>query len=64
MATAHRWLPFGTRLQVRYRGRSVVVVVRDRFYGSGLDLTSAACVALLGTKGKCWTVTAQWRIVQ
>jgi len=65
MATAHRWLPFGTRLQVRYRGRSVVVVVRDRFYGSGLDLTSAACVALLGTKGKCWTVAdAQWRVVK
>ena len=65
MATAHRWLPFGTRLQVRYLGRSVVVVVRDRFYGSGLDLTSRACVELLGTDGECWTVFgAQWRSIR
>jgi rare lipoprotein A len=37
--TAHRTLPFGTRLMVSYRGRSVQVTVNDRGpYTGGRDL--------------------------
>jgi rare lipoprotein A len=47
LTTAHRYLPFGTRLRVtnRYNGRSVVVRVNDRgpfVGGRGLDLSTAA----------------------
>lgn len=45
--TAHRYLPFGTRLRVtnKYNGKSVVVRVNDRgpfVSGRGLDLSYAA----------------------
>jgi rare lipoprotein A len=44
MACAHRKFPFGTKLKVTYKGRSVVVVVNDRgpFSGAGIDLTYGA----------------------
>lgn len=46
---AHRTLPFGTRLLVSCRGRSVVVRVNDRgpwTRGRGLDLSRGAASAL------------------
>lgn len=49
MTTAHRSLPFGTRLRVTYRGKSVVVRVNDRgpfIRGRVLDLSSGAARAL------------------
>jgi rare lipoprotein A len=45
MTAAHRSLPFGTKLRVSYRGKSVVVRVNDRgpfVRGRGLDLSKAA----------------------
>lgn len=49
MTTAHRSLPFGTRLRVSYGGRSVIVRVNDRgpfVGGRELDLSYAAFTAL------------------
>jgi rare lipoprotein A len=50
MTAAHRSLPFGTRLRVTYRGRSVVVRISDRgparWTGRALDLSSAAADAI------------------
>ena len=50
MICAHRSLPFGARLRVAYRGRSVVVRVADRGparrTGRSLDLSRAAADAL------------------
>lgn len=46
---ASRSLPFGTRLRVRYRGRTVVVRVNDRgpwVRGRGLDLSRSAARAI------------------
>jgi len=46
LTAAHRTLPFGTRLLVTYRGRSVVVTVTDRgparWTGRCLDLSQGA----------------------
>lgn len=45
MTAAHRTLPFGTKLRVTYRGKSVVVRVNDRgpfIRGRSLDLSHAA----------------------
>ena len=45
LTAAHRSLPFGTRLQVSYRGKSVVVRINDRgpfLKGRHLDLSVAA----------------------
>jgi rare lipoprotein A len=43
---AHRSLPFGTRLEVTYRGRSTIVTVNDRgpaaYTGRSLDLSRGA----------------------
>ena len=42
---AHRTLPFGTKLRVTYKDRSVVVVINDRgpfIKGRSLDLSRAA----------------------
>lgn len=50
---AHRRLPFGTRLRVTYRGRSVVCRVNDRgpfVKGRKLDL-SRACAWAIGLRG-------------
>ena len=45
ITAAHRSLPFGTKLRVTYRGKSVVVRVNDRgpfIRGRSLDLSKAA----------------------
>jgi rare lipoprotein A len=45
LTAAHRSLPFGTKLRVTYRGKSVVVRVNDRgpfIRGRSLDLSKAA----------------------
>lgn len=45
MTAAHRTLPFGTKLRVAYRGKSVVVRINDRgpyIRGRQLDLSTAA----------------------
>lgn len=45
LTAAHKTLPFGTRLLVTYRGKSVVVRVNDRgpfIKGRALDLSHAA----------------------
>jgi rare lipoprotein A len=45
MTAAHRTLPFGSKLRVSYRGKSVVVRINDRgpfIKGRGLDLSKAA----------------------
>jgi len=49
LVAAHRTLKFGTRLKVTYRGKSVVVVVRDRgpfIRGRKLDLSRAAAAKI------------------
>ena len=50
LTAAHRSLPFGTRLRVGFRGRSVVVRVNDRGpsskTGRGIDLSRAAASAI------------------
>ena len=45
LTAAHRSLPFGTKLRVTYRGKSVVVRINDRgpfVRGRQLDLSKAA----------------------
>ena len=45
MTAAHRTLPFGTLVQVTYRGRSVVVRINDRgpfVRGRSIDLSEGA----------------------
>ena len=45
MTAAHKTLPFGTKLRVTYRGKSVVVRINDRgpfVRGRHLDLSTAA----------------------
>ncbi|MDN3278770.1 septal ring lytic transglycosylase RlpA family protein [Frankia sp. RB7] len=50
LTCAHRSLPFGTRLQVSYRGRSVVCRVNDRgpakWTGRSVDLSLGAARAI------------------
>jgi rare lipoprotein A len=50
MTAAHRTLPFGTKLRVSYKGKSVTVVVNDRgpaaYTGNDLDLSKAAAKAV------------------
>lgn len=49
MTAAHRTLPFGTKLRVTYRGKSVVVRINDRgpfIRGRSLDLSRAAAAKL------------------
>ena len=49
MTAAHRTLPFGTRVRVTHRGRSIVVRINDRgpfVRGRDLDLSAAAARAL------------------
>ena len=47
---AHRTLPFGTRLEVSYNGRSTIVRVNDRgplaYTGRSLDLSHGAATEL------------------
>lgn len=50
LTCAHRSLPFGTRLRVTYRGRSIVVRVNDRGpnikTGRALDLSRSSAAVL------------------
>lgn len=58
LTAAHKSLPFGTRLKVTYKGRSVIVVINDRgpyVKGRHLDLSRAAA-RKIGCHGVC-TVT-------
>ena len=61
MTAAHRTLPFGTKLRVTYRGKSVTVRVNDRgpfVKGRHLDLSKAAARKLglipAGVGKVCW----------
>lgn len=64
LTAAHRSLPFGTRIRVTYRGRSIVVRINDRgpakWTHRDLDLSKAAAEALgmirAGTGRVCWEV--------
>lgn len=45
MTAAHRTLPFGTKVRVKHKGRSVIVVINDRgpfIKGRSLDLSKGA----------------------
>lgn len=58
MTAAHKTLPFGTKVRVTYKGRSVIVRINDRgpfTRGRTIDLSKAAARAI-GCKGVC-TVT-------
>ena len=59
MGVANRWLPCGTRVTFRYRGRRVTVPVIDRgpFHGSRIwDLTYATKRSLgFGSTGVVWS---------
>jgi rare lipoprotein A (peptidoglycan hydrolase) len=59
LGVANRWLPCGTRVTFRYRGRSVTVPVIDRgpFHGSRIwDLTYATKQKLgFGSTGVVWS---------
>lgn len=49
MTAAHRSLPFGTKVRVSYRGKTVVVRVNDRgpfIHNRGLDLSLGAARAI------------------
>jgi rare lipoprotein A len=50
LTAAHRSLPFGTRVRVTWRGRSVVVVINDRgpakWTGRCIDLSRSAANAI------------------
>lgn len=62
LTAAHRSMPFGTKLRVTYKGRSVIVRINDRgpatYTGRALDLSRAAArrIGLIGPGvGKvCW----------
>lgn len=60
MTAAHRTFPFGTRLKVTYRGRSVIVTITDRGpYAGGrcIDLSRAAADAIGLTNAGVGNVT-------
>lgn len=55
LTAAHKTLPFGTRVKVTYKGRSVVVRINDRgpfIRGRSLDLSRAAA-RKIGCAGVC-----------
>jgi rare lipoprotein A len=55
LTAAHRSLPFGTKVRVTYKGRSVVVRINDRgpfIKGRHIDLSRAAA-RKIGCKGVC-----------
>lgn len=61
LTAAHRSLPFGTRLRVTYKGKSVVVRLNDRgpyVKGRSLDLSRAAAAKIglirTGVDRVCW----------
>ncbi|HYI98629.1 MAG TPA: septal ring lytic transglycosylase RlpA family protein [Thermoleophilaceae bacterium] len=59
LGVAHKWLPCGTRVTFRYRGRSVTVPVIDRgpfIAGREWDLTAATKARLgFGDTGVVWS---------
>ncbi|MCA1454831.1 septal ring lytic transglycosylase RlpA family protein [Bradyrhizobium sp. BRP22] len=62
MTAAHRSLPFGTKLRVTHRGRSVVVTINDRgpfIRGRVLDLSTGAARAIGLTGAGVGRVTAE-----
>ncbi|MGB8399729.1 septal ring lytic transglycosylase RlpA family protein [Bradyrhizobium sp.] len=62
LTCAHRSLPFGTKLRVTHRGRSVVVTVNDRgpfIRGRVLDLSTGAARAVGLTGAGVGHVTAE-----
>ena len=46
ISAAHPWLPCGTRVTVRHRGRALVVPIRDRCDCNSIDLSAGAAAAL------------------
>lgn len=55
MTAAHKTLPFGTRVRVSYKGRSVVVRINDRgpfIKGRSIDLSKGAA-RRIGCSGVC-----------
>jgi rare lipoprotein A len=46
ISAAHPWLPCGTRVTVRHRGRTLVVPIRDRCECNSIDLSAGAAAAL------------------
>jgi hypothetical protein len=73
VGVASRTLPCGTKVRFRYRNpydgktREIVAPVVDwgpaRWTGNNFDLTGYACVRLVGSRGKCWTLrNVQWRL--
>lgn len=55
LTAAHRTLPFGTRVKVSHKGRSVIVRINDRgpfIKGRSLDLSKAAA-RQIGCSGVC-----------
>jgi rare lipoprotein A len=62
LLVAHKTLPFGTRLRLTYRGRSIVVPVRDRgpfIAGRALDMSEAVAEALGAKQAGVVTLCAQ-----
>ena len=62
MTAAHRSLPFGTKLRVTHRGKSVVVTINDRgpfIKGRVLDLSKGAARAVGLTSSGVGHVTAE-----
>lgn len=60
LTAAHKTLPFGTKLRVTYKGKSVIVRINDRgpfIKGRHLDLSRAAA-RKIGCPGVC-TVTVK-----
>lgn len=55
LTAAHRTLPFGTKVRVTYRGKSIIVRINDRgpfIKGRSIDLAMGAARAI-GCKGVC-----------
>lgn len=55
ISAAHKTLPFGTKLRIKYKGKSIIVRINDRgpyIPGRQLDLSRAAA-RKLGCKGVC-----------
>lgn len=55
LTAAHRTLPFGTKVKVTYKGKSVIVRINDRgpfIKGRSIDLSRAAA-RKIGCKGVC-----------
>ena len=62
MTAAHKTLPFGTKLRVTYRGKSVVVRINDRgpfVRGRHLDLSTAAARHIGMTRAGVATVCVE-----